>query len=94
MNTWDILGFVGVIEDNLDSNKEKFVGPFRCYDDDIKKSDQEKGTTSHQQFPGLPVVRLVWNMIRYLPWRNDGPFDYTLEPTVFWGENPDKEKND
>lgn len=94
MNTWDVLGFVGVIEENLDSNKEKFVGPFRCYDDDIKNSENEKETTSQQQVPGLPVVRLVWNLIRYLPWRNHGPFDYTAEPTVFWGENSDKQKNE
>ena len=92
MNTWDILGFVGIIEDNIDDDtrlldKKFTIGPYSYATDEAinKPIDNVK--------PGLPVHRILWNLIRYLPWRHAGPFDFTAEPTMYWGSNIDENNN-
>jgi Family of unknown function (DUF6151) len=79
MNTTSFLGFVGVLEDNLDSEKEKYTGQWCYCVEEACKSPVEK------ELPSFPIGRALWNILRYMPWTKSGPFDYSLEP-VLWGE--------
>ena len=81
MNTIDFLGFVGVFEDNLDAiQREKFYGPVKCFTKEAVKTPLENVV------PDLFAPRFLWNLLRYVPWTKAGPFDYTLKPTIYWGD--------
>ena len=80
MNTVDFFGFVGVFEDNLDVEREKFAGPW-CF-----CTHEASKTPLENVVPTLPVRYFLWNVLRYAPWAKSGPFDYSLKP-VFWGED-------
>lgn len=80
LNTVDFLGYVGVYENNLDKETEKFAGPWCFCPHEAVKTPLEK-----EALPTVPVRYFLWNLLRYMPWTKSGPLDYSLEP-VFWGE--------
>ena len=76
MNTVDFLGFVGIFVDALD-NVEPFDGPVCMFPEQAVVDPQGRE-------PDIWVPDFLWKLVRYLPWRKAGPFDYDLEP-VYWG---------
>lgn len=87
MNTVDILGFVGVYDDNLDENVEQFFGPFDYCTHEASKLPIESPN------PKNSILRFLWNLLRYASASKAGPFDYSLTP-FYWGDNKDeKEKS-
>jgi Family of unknown function (DUF6151) len=86
MNTVSFLGFVGVLTDFLDGNHERYDGPCRVH-------QQEAWGQPDPPLPDAFIPAFIWKVIRYLPWRHAGPFDYQLTP-VYWGEGNDKTKVD
>ena len=81
LNTWDFLGFVGVLEDNLDSEREKFQGPY-CFC--TKEATQTIPVSD--KVPEIKVHMFMWNVLRYWPWAKAGPLNYSLKP-ILWGES-------
>ena len=87
MNTYDFLGFVGVLEDNLDPReREKFYGPFKYCTKEAVKFPLEHNV------PDMFGLVFVWNVLRYIPWTKAGPFDYSMTPTIFWGNDQSKKQ--
>jgi len=84
MNTVDFLAFVGVYEDNLDKNHKKFHGPVTVF-------EQEAEKPFDLPIPQINFPRFLWGLVRYMPWRHAGPFDYGKEP-FYWGDNGDESK--
>lgn len=76
MNTEKQLGFVGVVTDRLDSNREKFVPTVRYC--------AESATGPALDVPNVSIFNFLWNLARYSPWSGTGPFDYEQTPT-YWG---------
>jgi len=90
MNTFSFLGFVGMYEDNIvnDDNfllRNQFYGPVCVFTKEAVKQPVEDKVAE------LPVGRVLWNLFRYMPWTKAGPFDYTLQPTVYWGDEIKRE---
>ncbi|CAJ1931514.1 unnamed protein product [Cylindrotheca closterium] len=83
MNTFDFLGFVALYEDHLDEHHKQFHGPSVFCEHEAEKPFD-------LPIPKASTPRFLWNVLRYMPWRHSGPFDYTLEP-LYWGDN--KKKN-
>mmetsp|Transcript_5025 Transcript_5025/g.11995 ORF Transcript_5025/g.11995 Transcript_5025/m.11995 type:complete len:225 (+) Transcript_5025:87-761(+) len=79
MNTADFVAFVGFYEDILDENHKKFHGPVVLFENEAEKPFD-------LPIPKISVPRLLWGLVRYLPYRDAGPFDYGLEP-FYWGDN-------
>ncbi|CAB9507291.1 expressed unknown protein [Seminavis robusta] len=87
MNTVDFLGFVGVFCDFLDEKAvEQWDGPCRMFQD-------EGLGQPNPPFPDASPAPFIWKLIRYLPWRKSGPFDYDLTP-VYWGDDSNGEKKE
>ena len=85
-NTVSFLGFVGVFTDFLDSNHDKFAGPVRMYPKEALGQEEPPE-------PDVFALDLLWKFVRYLPWKNAGPFDYDLEP-VYWGKEEQNNKKE
>ena len=83
MNTVDFLGFVGVYEDHLDENHKKFHGP-------VTWCEHEAEMPYDSSLPKINMLRFLWGIVRYMPWKHSGPFDYDMEP-LFWGGKEDKQ---
>ena len=83
MNTVDFLGFVGVFTDFLDENHKKFNGPVCMFDKEALQDPKHREAD-------IFVPDFLWKLIRYLPWRSSGPFNYSQEP-VYWGGGKDTE---
>jgi len=86
MNTFDFLAFVGVYEDHLDENHKKFHGPVVLFEDEAEKPFD-------LPIPKLNFPRFLWGLIRYMPWRHSGPFNYDMEP-FYWGVEENKQKDE
>mmetsp|Transcript_20251 Transcript_20251/g.48250 ORF Transcript_20251/g.48250 Transcript_20251/m.48250 type:complete len:258 (+) Transcript_20251:85-858(+) len=83
--TVDFLGFVGIFTDNLESSEEyeRYDGPVAMFTElALKPPDSPP--------PDIFVPGFLWKLIRYLPYRNVGPFDYDQQPT-YWGGSDKKE---
>lgn len=79
MNTVSFLGFVGLYTDFLDDNHKQYYGPVCLF--------PEKALSKpNPPIPDVFVPHFLWKLVRYLPWKNSGPFDYDMEPK-FWGES-------
>eukprot|EP00980_Cylindrotheca_fusiformis_P028085 scaffold22578_cov164-Cylindrotheca_fusiformis.AAC.11 len=85
MNVVKHMGFVGLYEDNLDDEKEKFDGPYQYSTESATKAPLDDPK------PDLSLIPFIWMQIRYLPWKNAGPFDY-LHPAMYWEYDPRKTK--
>lgn len=77
MNTVDFLGFVGVFTDFLDANHKGFAGPVAMLTEEALVDPQKREAD-------IFVPDFLYKLVRYMPWRKAGPFDYQLEP-VYWG---------
>eukprot|EP00980_Cylindrotheca_fusiformis_P000150 scaffold24_cov128-Cylindrotheca_fusiformis.AAC.23 len=86
MNVVKPMGFVSVYEDNLDDEKEKFDGPLQSFTENAIK------TPLDDPRPDLSVLSFLSKQIPLLPWKNAGPFDYSLPPAFYWEHDPKKTK--
>lgn len=76
MNTFDFLGFVGVLEDNLDGEREKFYGPVQIF-------EELAAGPIERPVPKVNMLRFLWGLVRYAPWTKAGPFDCGMTP-FYW----------
>jgi len=85
LNTVDFLGFVGVFTDFLDENHKKYAGPVCMFSEEALKDPKDRESN-------IFVPDFLWKLIRYLPYRNSGPFDYDILDVVYWGVVDDRMK--
>eukprot|EP00980_Cylindrotheca_fusiformis_P000149 scaffold24_cov128-Cylindrotheca_fusiformis.AAC.22 len=83
MNVVKPMGLVGLYEDNLDDEKEKFDGPYQY------STESAVAAPLDDPKPDLSLLPIIWMQIRCLPWKNAGPFDY-LHPAMYWEYDPMK----
>jgi len=77
INTYDSLGFVGILSEFLDEEQEKFDKVVRVF------PEEALGEPENRE-PDLFFPAFLWKLFRYQFRRRPGPaFDYEQEP-VYW----------